>query len=49
MLTEGMTYTIKSAGTVDNSVTNTNSNNITYNYYYNGEKTKQTTYAGAVR
>lgn len=49
MLTEGMTYTINPVGTIDNSVNNTNSNNITYNYYYNGEKTKQTTYANAVR
>ena len=49
MLTEGMTYTIRSAGSIDNSVNTTNSNNITYNYYYNGAKTTQTTYAGAVR
>lgn len=49
MLTEGMTSTIQTVGTIDNSVTTTNSNNITNNYYYNGNKTTQTTYAGAVR
>lgn len=49
MLTDGMTSTIQTVGTIDNSVTTTNSNNITNNYYYNGNKTTQTTYAGAVR